>query len=113
MDEKMRCVVYVFGNVKGLMRGMFTFFYALVSGMGWFDRFFLLVRSRCCIDVALILGKIFWAASDIRPGHDCKYPFMIAAIQVGWIGLKDAAWRYLIMYGKFIVWSIILTFLLG
>ena len=31
-----------------------------------------------------------------RPGHDVKCPGLMAVIKVDLIGLKDAAWKYLV-----------------
>ena len=38
---------------------------------------------------------------------------MIAVIQVDWNGLKAAAQRYLIRYGKCVVWATLFSWLVG
>ena len=80
-----------------------------VSGVVLVYHLILLVWYRCPVAVAWILGKCIWTEYAVRPDHEWKHPFLIAAIQVDGTIPKDAAWIYLIRYGKFVVWPTLLA----
>jgi hypothetical protein len=48
---------------------------------------------KCPFVVAVDLDKCFSTACSVNPGHDKKFPFLMAVIQVDLPGLKHAACR--------------------
>jgi hypothetical protein len=46
---------------------------------------------KCPFVVAVAFDKCFSTACSVNPGHDKKFPFLMAVIQVDFTGLKHAA----------------------
>ena len=100
-------------NVKGLRCYRFALFvctYIWVS-LSWYfyselDLYFPFLLTDCWVNVFSIslLLELYMI---------CKYPFLIAFIQVDYTWLKTASWRYLIRFGTFVVWPTIFACLVG
>ena len=62
------------------------------------DCTFFLSWQRFPFLVAMLLGKCFQTRAELRPVHVVKKPAVIAVVHDVTTGLKDALWRYWIMF---------------
>ncbi len=61
--------------------------------IGWVDRGFFCSIGRWPLLVARDLGRCFVISVAVRPGHELKWPRLIAHRSVDGSGLKAQAWR--------------------
>ena len=106
-------LVLLLGGSMVKMSNLFSIVASFLCRVDFVDFWSFLVSSRCNILVVWILGKCLWNASDVSPGQDQKYPFLIYDIHVYKIGESVASWRYLINSCCLDVWFILFGFLVG